>query len=68
LADELLGLLKARVLSGIINASYGLAKNGKVDLDGTQKVRHQAVTKIYSNVKLMAMMFTYQLAMRNKTF
>ena len=64
LTHELLGLLKARVPSKIINLSSGLAKNGKIDLDDLQSERNYAGMKVYSKAKLMVMMFTYQLARR----
>ena len=64
LTHELLGLLKARVPSRIINLSSGLAKNGKIDLDDLQSERNYAGMKVYSKAKLMVMMFTYQLARR----
>jgi NAD(P)-dependent dehydrogenase (short-subunit alcohol dehydrogenase family) len=57
LTHELLGLLKASVPSRIINANSGLAKNGKVDLDDLQSGRNYAGMKVYSNAKLMVMMF-----------
>jgi NAD(P)-dependent dehydrogenase (short-subunit alcohol dehydrogenase family) len=64
LTYELLGLLKASVPSRIINLSSGLAKNGKIDLNDLQSERNYAGMKVYSNAKLMVMMFTYELARR----
>jgi NAD(P)-dependent dehydrogenase (short-subunit alcohol dehydrogenase family) len=64
LTQELLGLLKASAPSRIVNVSSGLAKNGKVDLDDLQSEKSYAGMKVYSNAKLMVMMFTYELAMR----
>jgi NAD(P)-dependent dehydrogenase (short-subunit alcohol dehydrogenase family) len=74
LTHELLDLLKSSAPSRIINVSSGLAKNGKVDLDGLQSEKKYAGTKFYSpsrapaydNAKLMLMMFNYELARRLK--
>ena len=64
LTNELLDLLKSSAPSRIINVSSGLAKKGKVDLDDLQSVKNYSGMKIYSNVKLMLMMYTYELARR----
>jgi NAD(P)-dependent dehydrogenase (short-subunit alcohol dehydrogenase family) len=74
LTHELLDLLKASAPSRIINVSSGLAKNGQVDLDDLQSENNFAGTKayssmrapVYSNTKLMLMMFTYELDRRLK--
>ncbi len=64
LTHELLGLLKSSAHSRIINVSSGLAKKGKIDLDDFQSVKNYSGMKVYSNVKLMLMMYTYELARR----
>jgi NAD(P)-dependent dehydrogenase (short-subunit alcohol dehydrogenase family) len=74
LVHELLDLLKKSAPSRIINVSSGLAKNGQVDLDDLQSEKSYVGTKayssmrtpVYSNTKLMLMMFTYELARRLK--
>ena len=74
LTHELLDLLKKSAPSRIINVSSGLAKNGRVDLDDLQSEKNYVGTKayssmrapVYSNTKLMLMMFTYELARRVK--
>ena len=74
LTHELLDLLKKNAPSRIINVSSGLAKNGRVDLDDLQSEKNYVGTKayssmrapVYSNTKLMLMMFTYELARRLK--
>jgi NAD(P)-dependent dehydrogenase (short-subunit alcohol dehydrogenase family) len=64
LTHELLDLLKASVPSRIINVSSGLAKNGKLNFDDLQSVKEYKGMQVYSNAKLMLMMFTYELARR----
>jgi len=64
LTHELVGLLKASAPSRVVNVSSGLAKNGKVDLDDLQSEKNYGGMRVYSNVKLMLMMFTYELARR----
>ena len=64
LTHELLDLLKASVPSRIINVSSGLAKNGKVNFDDLQSVKDYKGMQVYSNAKLMLMMFTYELSRR----
>jgi NAD(P)-dependent dehydrogenase (short-subunit alcohol dehydrogenase family) len=74
LVHELLDLLKKSAPSRIVNVSSGLAKNGRVDLEDLQSEKNFAGTKayssmrapVYSNTKLMIMMFTYELARRLK--
>ena len=74
LVHELIDLLKKSAPSRIINVSSGLAKNGRVDLDDLQSEKNYVGTKpyssrrapVYSNTKLMLMMFTYELARRLK--
>ena len=63
LTHELLNLLKKSAPSRIINVSSGLAKNGRVDLT---KAYSSMRAPVYSNTKLMLMMFTYELARRVK--
>jgi NAD(P)-dependent dehydrogenase (short-subunit alcohol dehydrogenase family) len=64
LTDELLPLLKSSAPSRIINVSSGLHKSGKVDLDDLQSEKGYGGMKVYSNAKLMLIMFTYMLARR----
>jgi NAD(P)-dependent dehydrogenase (short-subunit alcohol dehydrogenase family) len=64
LTHELLDLLKVSVPSRIINVSSGLAKNGKVNFDDLQSVKDYRGMQVYSNAKLMLMMFTYELSRR----
>ena len=64
LIHELLDLLKASAPSRIINVSSGLAKNGKVNFDDLQSVKDYKGMHVYSNAKLMLMMFTYELSRR----
>jgi len=74
LTHELLDLLKSSAPSRIINVSSGLAKNGKVDLDDLQSEKNYVGTKaysrirapVYSNTKLMLMLYTYELSRRLK--
>jgi retinol dehydrogenase 14 len=62
LTYEMLDLLKASVPSRIINVSSGLAKNGKINFDDLQSVKDYKGMQVYSNAKLMLMMFTYELS------
>lgn len=64
LTHELLPLLKSSAPSRIINVSSGLHKSGKVDLDDLQSEKGYGGMKVYSNAKLMLIMFTYMLARR----
>jgi NAD(P)-dependent dehydrogenase (short-subunit alcohol dehydrogenase family) len=64
LTHELLDLLKANAPSRIINVSSGLAKNGKINFDDLQSVKDYKGMQVYSNAKLMLMLFTYELSRR----
>ena len=64
LTYELLDLLKVSAPSRIINVSSGLAKNGKVNFDDLQSMKDYKGMQVYSNAKLMLMMFTYELSKR----
>lgn len=64
MTNELLDLLKVSAPSRIINVSSGLAKNGEVNFDDLQSVKDYKGMQVYSNAKLMLMMFTYELARR----
>ncbi len=64
LTYELLDVLKDSAPSRIINVSSGLAKNGKINFDDLQSVRDYKGMQVYSNAKLMLMMFTYELSRR----
>ena len=64
LTHELLDLLKSSAPSRIINVSSGLAKKGAVNLDNLQSEKNYSGMKVYSNVKLMLIIFTYELASR----
>jgi NAD(P)-dependent dehydrogenase (short-subunit alcohol dehydrogenase family) len=66
LTHELLPLLKSSAPSRIINVSSGLHKSGKVDFDDLQSEKSYSGMKVYSNAKLMLLMFTYVLARRLK--
>jgi NAD(P)-dependent dehydrogenase (short-subunit alcohol dehydrogenase family) len=62
LTYELLDLLKASAPSRVINVGSGLAKNGKIDFDDLQNSKNYKGMRAYSNVKLMLMLFTYELS------
>jgi NAD(P)-dependent dehydrogenase (short-subunit alcohol dehydrogenase family) len=62
LTYELLDLLKASSPSRIINVSSGLAKNGKINFDDLQSTKNYKGMQVYSNSKLMLMMFNYELS------
>ena len=62
LTNELLDLLKASAPSRIINITSGLAKKGEVDLDNLQSEKNYSGMKVYTNSKLMLIMYTYELA------
>ena len=64
LANELLPLLKGAKPSRIINLSSGLHKSGKIDLNNLQSTKNYKGMRVYSNSKLLVMMFTYELARR----
>ena len=64
LTYELLDLLKACAPSRIVNVSSGLAKNGKINFDDLQSVKDYKGMQVYSNAKLMLMLFTYELSRR----
>jgi NAD(P)-dependent dehydrogenase (short-subunit alcohol dehydrogenase family) len=64
LTHELLNLLKNSSPSRIINLTSGLAKKGKVDLDDLQSEKNYAGMQVYTNAKLMLILFTYELAKR----
>jgi NAD(P)-dependent dehydrogenase (short-subunit alcohol dehydrogenase family) len=64
LTYELLPLLKSSAPSRIINLSSGLHKSGKIDFDDLQSEKNYRGMEVYSNVKLMVMMYTYELARR----
>lgn len=64
LTHELLGLLKGSAPSRIINVSSGLATRGRIDLSDLQKEKSYSGMKVYSNVKRMLTLYTYELADR----
>jgi len=64
LTHELLDLLTVSAPSKIITVSSGLAKNGKINFDDLQSEKDYRGMQVYSNAKLMLMMFTYELARR----
>ena len=64
LTYELLPLLKSSVPSRIINLVSGLHKSGKIDFDDLQSDKNYRGMNVYSNVKLMVAMYTYELARR----
>ena len=57
-------MLEVSAPSRVINVSSGLAKNGKVNFDDLQSEKGYRGMQVYSNAKLMVMMFTYELARR----
>ncbi len=66
LTHELLDLLKKSAPSRVINVTSGLANRGTVDLSDMQSEKGYSGMKVYSNVKLMLTMYTYELARRLK--
>ena len=64
LTSKLLPLLRKSAPSRIINISSGLYKSGKIDFDDLQSLKKYNGMKVYSNAKLMLLMFTYELAKR----
>jgi len=56
--------LKSSAPSRIINISSGLHKSGRVQLDDLQSEENYKGMQVYSNAKLMVIMFTYELARR----
>ena len=64
LTHELLPLLKSSAPSRIINLSSGLYKSGKIDLDDLQSEKNYKGMRVYADVKLMVLMYTYELARR----
>ena len=62
LTHELLPLLKSNAPSRIINLSSGLYKSGKINLDDLQSVKNYKGMSVYASVKLMVIMYTYELA------
>jgi NAD(P)-dependent dehydrogenase (short-subunit alcohol dehydrogenase family) len=59
LTQELLPMLKSSAPSRVINLSSGLAKNGVVNLDDLQSEKNYNGMKVYSNVKLLVLLWTY---------
>lgn len=64
LTHELLGLLKRSAPSRIINVSSGLATRGRIDLNDLQSEKSYSGMRVYSNVKRMLTLYTYELADR----
>jgi NAD(P)-dependent dehydrogenase (short-subunit alcohol dehydrogenase family) len=64
LTYELLPLLKSSAPSRIINLSSGLHKQGKIHFDDFQSEKNYNGMAVYSNVKLMVIMYSYELARR----
>ncbi len=64
MSHELMPILRKSAPSRIINISSGLHKNGVVDLGNLQSEGKYNGMKVYSNTKLMLMMFTYEQAKR----
>jgi NAD(P)-dependent dehydrogenase (short-subunit alcohol dehydrogenase family) len=64
LTHQLLGLLKSSAPSRVVNVTSGLHKSGKINLDDLQSEKSFSGMKVYSNSKLMLLMFTYELAKR----
>ena len=64
LANELLPMLKSAAPSRIINLGSGLHKSGKIDINNLQSTKNYKGMRVYSNSKLLVIMFTYELARR----
>ncbi len=64
LTQKLLPLLKSSIHSRIVNVSSGLHKSGQIDLDDLQSERKYNGMRVYASVKLMVLMYTYELARR----
>ena len=64
LSYELIPTLRKSTPSRIINISSGLHKNGVVNLGDLRSENKYNGMKVYSNTKLMLMMFTYEQARR----
>ena len=64
LTNELLPLLKSGAPSRIINLSSGLYKSGKINLDDLQSEKSYNGMRVYASVKLMVILYTYELARR----
>ncbi|KON30149.1 hypothetical protein AC480_01820 [miscellaneous Crenarchaeota group archaeon SMTZ1-55] len=62
LTHELVPLLKSSIPSRIINLSSGLYKSGKINLDDLQSEKNYNGMRVYASVKLMVIMYTYELA------
>ena len=64
LIHQLLDLLKSSAPSRVINVTSGLHRSGKIDMDDLQSEKAFKGMRVYSNAKLMLLMFTYELARR----
>jgi NAD(P)-dependent dehydrogenase (short-subunit alcohol dehydrogenase family) len=64
LTHELLPLLRSSAPSRIINLASGLHTRGQIDFNDLQSEKNYKGMSVYSTVKLMFMMFTYELARR----
>lgn len=59
LTQKLLPMLKSSASSRVINLSSGLAKNGVVNFDDLQSEKNYNGMKVYSNAKLLVLLWTY---------
>jgi NAD(P)-dependent dehydrogenase (short-subunit alcohol dehydrogenase family) len=64
LSEMLIPTLRHSAPSRIINLSSGLHKSGHIDFNDLQSVRKYDSMKVYSNAKLMVLLWTYDLAKR----
>ncbi len=56
--------MKSSAHSRIINISSGLVNKGKINIDNLQSEKNYSGMKVYSNAKLMLIIYTYELAKR----
>lgn len=59
MTQGLLPMLKSSAPSRVINLSSGLAKNGVIDFDDLQSEKNYKGMKVYSNAKLLVLLWTY---------
>ncbi len=64
LTNLLLDVLKASAPARIVNVSSGAHYRGHVNFDDLQHAQHYSGFQVYSDSKLMNVMFTYELARR----
>jgi len=64
LTEKLLPVLKNSAPSRVINLSSGLLKQGRIDFFDLQGEKKYDAMKVYSNAKLMVLLWSYELACR----